>query len=169
MTENEQESRDFPVQENMKWQKAEWRIQRVGFVLLLLFVIAGACGFFSKGVISSQQVSAADGRLTVEYEHFGRRQSNMDMALRLRKLSGDHYQVTLSGEAMDNFQIQTLQPQPDETWSSEDQLILIWHRRLQQNNATVWLSLQPQSFGHYPVKITLDNRSQVTFSQFIYP
>lgn len=169
MTENEQKSREFPVQENMKWQKIEWRIENVGAVLLFLFVIAGACGLFSKGFLSNQQASAADGRLTVEYEHFGRRQSNMDMALRLRQLSGERYRVTISGEAMDNFQVQTLQPQPDETWSSENQLILIWHRRPQQDNAAVWISFQPQSFGHFPITVTLDGRSKVQFSQFIYP
>lgn len=169
MTEDEQKNREFPVQENMKWQKIEWRIETIGAWLLFLIVIAGACGVFSKGFISNQQASAADGRLSVEYEQFGRRQSNMDMALRLRQLSGDRYQVTISGEEMDNFQIQTLQPQPDETWSSENQLILIWHRRPQQESAAVWISFQPQSFGHFVSKVALDGRSQVQFSQFIYP
>ena len=169
MTENEQQSREFPVREDMKWQQNEWRLQKAGYALLFLFVIAGACGFFSKGFISNQQASAADGRLTVEYEHFGRRQSNMDMTLRLRQLSGDRYKVVISGEAMDNFQVQTLQPQPDEAWSSENKLVLIWHRRPQQESAAVWIAFQPQGFGHFPIKVALDDRSQVQFSQFIYP
>lgn len=169
MTKNDWQSRNVPVQEDMKWQRIEWRLQKVGCVLLFLFVIAGACGFFSKGFISEQQISATDNRLTVEYERFGRRESTMDMTLQLQQLRGERYQVMISADEMDLFQIQTLQPQPDESWSNKNQLILSWQRRPHQTSATVWLSLQPKTVGRFPLQVTLDNQSRVAFSPFIYP
>ncbi|WP_130834184.1 hypothetical protein [[Erwinia] mediterraneensis] len=153
----------------MRWQQTEWRIQRAGYGLLFLVVIAGACGLFSKGWVSNRQISAADQRLTVEYEGFGRRQSTMNMTLHLQQLNGAEYQVVISSEKMNDFQVQTLQPQPDESWSRGDQLILRWQRRPQQESATVWLAVQPKTFGRLPLRVTLDARSQVTFTSFIYP
>ena len=169
MADNENQSRDYPIKENMRWQRIEWRIQHAGFALLLLIVLAGAAGLFSKGWLSNQRATSPDARLSVEYERFGRRESNMDLTLRLKQLSGDSYEVRLRGPQLDNIQLQTLQPQPDEAWSTGDSLMLRWHRRADQQEATVWIGTQPQDFGRYHLTVTLDETSSVRFSQFVYP
>lgn len=169
MADNENQSRHYPVKENMPWQRLEWHIQRVGFVLLLLVVFAGAIGIFSKGWLSNQSATSTDSRLGVDYERFGRRESNMDMTLRLKQLRGNSYEIRLRGPQLDNIQLQTLQPQPDEAWSTGDSLVLRWHRRADQQDATVWIGTQPQDFGRYHLTVTLDDASQVQFSQFVYP
>ncbi|RPE03526.1 hypothetical protein BBB56_03275 [Candidatus Pantoea deserta] len=169
MAEDENQSRRYPVNESMPWQRLEWHIQRGGFVLLLLLVLAGAAGVFSKGWLSNQRVASADNRLSVDYERFGRRESNMDMTLRLRQLRGDYYEIRLSGPQLDDIQLQTLQPQPDDAWSTQDSLVLRWHRRADQQDATVWIGTQPQDFGRYHFTVALDDASRAQFSQFIYP
>ena len=169
MSKNEDESRRYPVQENMRWQRIEWRIQSVGYALLIALVILGACGLFSKGFLSDQQVISPDGYLRVEYERFGLRDSNMNMALRVAHLQGAHFTLTLSGEEMDNFQIQSLQPQPLQARSENNQLVLTYAVSTNQQEATVWLGMQPQSFGHYPVTVTLNRDTRVQFSQWVYP
>nr|MBA2815436.1 hypothetical protein [Candidatus Pantoea persica] len=169
MSDNENQSRHYLIKENMRWQRIEWRIQHAGFVLLLLIVLAGAAGLFSKGWLSNQSATSPDARLSVEYERFGRRESNMDLTLRLKQLSGDSYEVRLRGPQLDNIQLQTLQPQPDEAWSTGDSLMLRWHRRADQQEATVWIGTQPQEFGRYHLTVTLDETSSVRFSQFVYP
>lgn len=169
MADNENESRHYPVKENMPWQRIEWRIQHAGFALLLLIVFAGAAGLFSKGWLSNQSASSADKRLSVDYERFGRRESNMDMTLHLKQLRGDYYQVRLRGPQLDDIQLQTLQPQPDDAWSTGDSLVLRWKRRADQQDATVWIGTQAQNFGSYRLTVTLDETSEVQFSQFVYP
>lgn len=169
MSNDEQRSRDYPVKEDMLWQRLEWHIQRFGYAVLVLIVIAGACGAFSKGFLSEQQVSSSDKRLQVEYERFGRRDSNMDISFHLHQLEGDHYQITLSGEQLGDLPIQTLQPQPDEAWSSANTLILRWQRRAGQQDATVWLTVQPQSYGRLPLAVQFDDHSQVKVTSLVYP
>lgn len=169
MADNENKSRHYPVKENMPWQRLEWHIQRFGFLLLLAGVLAGAAGLFSKGWLSNQSVTSTDNRLSVDYERFGRRESNMDMTLHVRQLRGDYYEIKLGGPQLDDIQLQTLQPQPDDAWSTADSLVLRWHRRADQQDATLWIGLQPQDFGRYHLTVTLDDASHVQFSQFIYP
>ncbi len=67
MADNENQSRHYPVKENMPWQRLEWHIQRAGFVLLLLVMLASAMGFFSKGCLSNQSATSTDSRLSVDY------------------------------------------------------------------------------------------------------
>ncbi|PIJ49031.1 hypothetical protein BL250_17025 [Erwinia sp. OLTSP20] len=166
---DEQRSRTFPVKENMSWQRLEWRIQRLGAAWLFIMVIAGACGLFSKGWLSHQTLISADGRLQVEYERFGLFDSDMTMTIRERQRGRGPLVITLSSQAMDNFQLQTLQPQPLRAVSSQHQMTLSWSRDSLQNGASVWLGLQPQKPGRYPVTISTPEGSRLQFTQWIYP
>jgi len=153
----------------MRWQRIEWRFQYVGYVVLFSLVILGTCGLFSKGFLSERQMTSADGNLRVEYERFGLRDSNMNLTLRMDKLRGPHFTLSISGEEMDNFQIQSLQPQPLSARSENNQLILTYAVNRQQAAATVWLAVQPKTYGRYPVTVTLNNSSDVHFTQWVYP
>jgi len=166
---DEERSRDYPIQENMRWQRVEWRIQKIGGILLLVLVILGACGLFSKGFLSDGVVTSSDGALRVEYERFGLRDSDIAMAIRVRPAHHDRFTLTLSGEEMDNFQIQSLQPQPQQAVSKSNSLVLIYSSSSFRDGATVWIGSQAQQFGRYPVTVTLDDATSVHFTHWIYP
>lgn len=165
---DEARSRRYPIQEHMRWQRIEWRIERIGYVCLFTIVILGACGLFSKGVLSDRKVVSADGSLQVDYERFGRLDSDMAMTIRLKPQQG-RFTLAINGEEMDNFQIQSLQPQPQQAVSSKNTLELSWASPGYRDGATVWIGLQAQKPGRYPVTVTLDNKVSVQFTQWIYP
>lgn len=166
---DEWQSRQTPMQENMHWQRREWRLQRIGSLLLFAVVILGCCGLFSKGFLSNQKIISSDGRLEVEYERFGLRDSNMSLTIRELKPFSGPFVVTLNSEEMDNFQIQTLQPPPLHASSDNHGMTLFWPRDSVKNGASVWIVLQPQNPGRYQVTVTNDHGSQLRFTQWIYP
>nr|WP_024967211.1 hypothetical protein [Pantoea sp. IMH] len=162
-------SRDYPIQEHMRWQHIEWKLERVGYFLLFAIVILGACGLFSKGILSDATVTSADGALQVDYERFGRRTSDMRMTIRIKPQAVDSVTLTLSGEEMDNFQIQSLQPQPLKSLSQRNSLKLTWAGAELKEGTTVWIGSQAQNAGRYPVTVTLGNATSVHFTHWIYP
>lgn len=165
---DEERSRDYPIQEHMHWQRTEWRIQFFGTVCLFALVILGACGLFSKGILSDGVVTSPDGALRVEYERFGLRDSDIAMTLRV-KPHQDRFTLKLSGEEMENFQIQSLQPQPLQAISRNNSLELTYQSESFREGATVWIGSQAMEFGHYPVTVSLDDTASVHFTQWIYP
>ncbi|WP_414147334.1 hypothetical protein ACMGGR_16295 [Erwinia sp. BNK-24-b] len=165
---DEERSRRYPVVEHMRWQILEWKIQRIGYACLFTIVLLGACGLFSKGVLSDTGKATDDGSLQVEYERFGRLDSDMAMTIRV-KPQQEHFTLKISGEEMDNFQIQSLQPQPQRATSSKNALELSWDMPRSPAGATVWIGLQAQNPGRYPVTVTLDQQASVHFTQWIYP
>ncbi|WP_439212704.1 hypothetical protein [Duffyella gerundensis] len=169
MNPDEEQSRSYPLQEDMRWQRREWRLQKVGVVMLFLIVIAGACGLFSRGFLSEQQVRSGDRQLQVEYERFGRQLSTMNMAIRLQQLEGERFTLRIDRGAIDNFQLQTVQPQPLIARSQGHDLLLTWALPAQQHNASVWLTWQPLGFGHFHSTVSLEHGATVAFSQLIYP
>ena len=123
----------------MRWQRTEWRIQRLGYVLLLAIVIGGVCGLFSQGFFSERQRVSAQGALHVEYERFARQQSDVAMFIRLHPLRDELYSVTIGGDGIDNFQLQTIQPQPL-CAESRDRTLTLWYQTQSINHgASVWL------------------------------
>ncbi|WP_128602228.1 hypothetical protein [Pantoea wallisii] len=169
MKNDELSSRSAPVQENMRWQRRESVIQRAGEYLLIAIVILGACGLFSKGFLSSGHARSADGSVTVEYERFGRAQSNMNMTIHVAPHAGDRFTVTLGSGALNHLQIQTLQPQPLEAITEGNDLRLTFATHAANASHAVWLGLQAQSVGTVPVSVSVDGMQPVHFSQWIYP
>lgn len=165
---DEERSRRYPIQEHMHWQRTEWRIQRIGYGCLFTLVILGTCGLFSKGILSDAVQTSPDGALRVEYERFGLRDSDIAMTIRV-KPHQDRFTLKLSGEEMDNFQIQSLQPQPLQSISRNNSLELTYQSKSFRDGATVWIGSQAMEFGHYPVTVSLDDTASVNFTQWIYP
>ncbi|WP_034912683.1 MULTISPECIES: hypothetical protein [Erwinia] len=165
---DEEQSRHYPIEENLRWQRIEWAIQRVGYLLLFAVVILGACGLFSKGVLSDVTATSSDGTLQVNYERFGLRDSDMTMTIRVKPHQPGRFTLVVSGEEMENFQIQSLQPQPQRAVTRNNSLELTWETSM-NDGATVWIGSQALNPGRYPVTITLDNAAKVNFTHYIYP
>ncbi|MDH2067426.1 hypothetical protein [Pantoea sp. GD03673] len=160
---------DSPIKEDLRWVRREWLIQRAGVYLLILVVILGACGLFSKGVLSDSSARSPDGTLEVAYERFGRVDSNMAMRIRYTAPVTDHFTVTIGAGALDNLQIQTLQPQPLEAVTIGSDLRLTFSTRDTGPDHAIWLGLQPHDPGRIHVAINGDDHPPVRFTQWIYP
>ncbi|MGC0917489.1 hypothetical protein [Pantoea agglomerans] len=162
-------SRDHPIKEDMRWIRREWLIQRIGEYVLIALVILGACGLFSKGVLSNGSARSPDGTIQVEYERFGRVESNMDMRIRYNAPVTDRFTVTIGGGALDNLQIQTLQPQPLEAVTIGSDLRLTFSARNTGPDHAIWLGLQPRNPGRIAVSVSSGDHPPARFTQWIYP
>ncbi|MEN4604460.1 hypothetical protein ABEG90_17825 [Pantoea agglomerans] len=162
-------SRDHPIKEDMRWIRREWLIQRIGEYVLIALVILGACGLFSKGVLSNGSARSPDGTIQVEYERFGRVESNMDMRIRYNAPVTDRFTVTIGGGALDNLQIQTLQPQPLEAVTIGSDLRLTFSARNTGPDHAIWLGLQPRNPGRIAVSVSSGDHPPAGFTQWIYP
>ncbi|MGK3144358.1 hypothetical protein [Pantoea sp. C2G6] len=161
--------RDRPIKDDIRWIRREWLIQRVGEYLLIMVVILGACGLFSKGVLSNGSARSPDGAIQVEYERFGRVESNMDMTIRIKSPPAARFSVTLGNGALENLQIQTLQPQPLEAVTMGHDLRLTFSSQDSGPDHAIWLGLQPRNPGRVAVSVSSGDHPPARFTQWIYP
>lgn len=169
MNKDEFSSRDYPIKENIIWLRRESLIQHIGEYILIAIVILGACGLFSKGFLSNGLAQSPDGSVRVEYERFGRVQSNMKMSIRIDTPPGGQFTVTIGSGALNTLQIQTLQPQPVQALSDGSDMRLMYSSHNTGESHTVWLGLQPQQPGRVAISVSVDNHRPVQFNQWIYP
>jgi hypothetical protein len=66
----EQQSRDYPIPENMRLQNAFWASEHATWIVLAIILLIALTGALAHGPLSKRTV--ADGGLSVSYERFQR-------------------------------------------------------------------------------------------------
>ncbi|HWH87749.1 MAG TPA: hypothetical protein VNV36_13370 [Pseudomonas sp.] len=161
-------SRQYPVQEDMAYQLKVWRFEHVGWYLLVLCMVLGLLGLFSRGVLSSQDARSDDGKVRVQYEMFHRNGSTNALKLSVHAAPEATVELDIGGELLDGFSIETMQPEPVRMRSSA-QGMRVWLQADAQGQATLYLTLRGDGLGLYRSHIRAAGSNDVPLTQFIFP
>jgi hypothetical protein len=162
----EQDSRSYPVHENMRLQYAFWAWERAMWVGIALILLIALSGLFAHGPLSKQTVS--DGGLVLTYERFQRATAVARFAAKIAAINPDEARLTLSPSFSENFQIVDIEPRPLRSSAGPRGLELGFLPPAQGELAvTIWA--HPRSFGVYDLSAAAKPKGQVAFSVLVYP
>jgi hypothetical protein len=162
------QSREYPVSEDMAYQVKVWRFERWGWYALALVVLLALLGLFSRGPLSTRDVHGSDGKVRVQYEVFHRNGSSNPMVISLIGAPDTKVELELSGELLDGFSIESLQPEPFRA-SSAGQGMKLWLQTDIQGHASLYLTLRGDGLGLFSTRVTSPGASSVSLDQFIFP
>jgi hypothetical protein len=96
------------------FQRREWRIQRLGWVIWAGIVAAAIAGLLGPGPLSKREAASVDGRLRVRYERFAHHHHPMllEVALRPENETQDKLRVHLSQLLLDRIELRRIEPEP---------------------------------------------------------
>jgi hypothetical protein len=159
------EQADF--QAEGRFHEREWFIQRIGWGLMLVFVVAAALGLFGNGLLS-QRHRGDSQTATLTYERFARYASSQRLELTIAPQTATAGEVSFDiNEAyLSAFELKTVVPEPQTVEAVGD-----WVRfRFAANGApaTITLDLMPEKIGTRNGVIKVRDR-ELAFAQFIYP
>ena len=160
--------RSYPVQEYMRVQQRHWRLERVGWVVFLLIVLLAVLGVFSQGVLSLTTARSADAALTVDYQRFERNSAASEINVRLQGEPGEVMQLELTGDLLDKFAIDSIQPEPLSSESFRGGLRLSF-RTDQAGDASVYLAVRAAAIGSSLSQFAIAGAAPIAVDQFIYP
>ena len=69
------------IDESYRLLTFEYAFRQVGFIVLLGIIVAAIAGLFSSGMVSDTVKTNSSKSLTIDYERFGRRETETRMAL----------------------------------------------------------------------------------------
>jgi hypothetical protein len=104
-------SRSHPVQEDMAFQRATWRVERIGWGVLCALVALALLGAFSNGPLSAATRTDADGRLRVDFERLQRNGATSTLRVRVEPATGP-VTLRLRGSLARDFEVETVTPHP---------------------------------------------------------
>lgn len=161
-------SRDYPVREDMAYQVKVWRFERWGWYGLVLLVVLGLCGMFSRGPISSRDAHGSDGKLRVQYEVYHRNGSTNPMVISVLGAPDALVEIKLSGDFLKGFSIETMFPEPARASSAGEGMKLSLQAD-SHGRANLYMTLRGDGLGLFSTQVSSPGAAPVDLNQFILP
>lgn len=105
------------INESYRLLTFEYAFRQVGFILLLAIIIAAIAGLFSSGAVSDTEKMNSAKTLTLNYERFGRRETEFPLQIVFPVKTQGEYVISMASESGDVYEPGSIWPQPDSMYS----------------------------------------------------
>jgi hypothetical protein len=151
-----------------RWQIA----QRIAWLFLAVFVIAGLAGVFGRGPISSIRAASASGLATVEYDRFARFEAPavLKVSVDPHAATNGSVSVLVSGPVLEALRIEQTSPRPLWVKAAPDGELFAFAAAGAGDRVSIRFGEEPRHTGHLTGRLQVDSRGgSVAISQIVYP
>jgi hypothetical protein len=162
--------RSLDIEEDMAFQLRDWMVERIGWAVMALIVLAAALGLFSTGPLSWTTARDAQDTLVVEYERFLRQSSPVTMKLKVapQAVTAEGVILEINEAFADAFRITEIQPQPARS-SAIPGGMRFRFETAPNAPATIYFHLSPEDIGFSRPGLGLGGQERLVLPTFIYP
>jgi hypothetical protein len=159
------ELQDF--QGEQQFHEREWRVQRVGWALLSLLILAGLAGVFGGGPLARQSINSEYGQ--IESERFARRHSVTEWAITYRQNqnTSDSLTIAIDADYLHKFEVREITPEPDATQVAQGEVLFSFNTL--GPSGRVLFHVEPQRPGIAEGSFRLNDSPALVVKQIIYP
>jgi hypothetical protein len=160
---------DLEIRQDERFQQREWRLERIGWTLITLFLLAGLLGLLGPGPLSWATARSDGGLVEVEYQRFTHWVADDTVEIRVAPdaVEAGAFEVTLTGDWVEAADLQGITPQPSEQRSTPQGVVLQVPVE-DPADAHVQLSFRAQSVGRLHATVTAGGES-ARFTQLVWP
>ncbi len=162
---------DLEIEQDHDFQRRSWRLQRVGWIVLVVVIAAALLGLFGSGPLAHTTVGAPGDPLRLEYDRSGRFDAPSTLTALLRPSTRRPGEAILHLDRgfTDHFQIERVQPTPDRTEAGPDHSVYAFRVTGPGEPVRVTFRLRPDRVGPLTGRVRQDGGSWLTCTQFVYP
>ncbi len=148
------------------WVKAE----RVGHVVMVLFIAAGAVGLFGRGPHSHRTNKTPESDLAVDFEPIARSQTGTQVTLHLNNpTESPTIDVFIGSNSVEPMGLQHILPEPVETRVVDKGMTMIVPVPPGTSNAALRLILMPTSLGPNQLVAQVAGHAPLRWTQYVVP
>jgi hypothetical protein len=159
-----------PIKEDLRFQKMTWIVERAGWLVMVVIVIAALAGLFG-GSATREDVRDESGRLRVTYQHFQRHLDPTDLRISVDARGQSLFEVTMDQALASNMEIRTIMPAPLEMQAHNGGMLMKFAASPESEQpAQITITGVPTGFGKLNGRIgLLDESGAAQLDIFIYP
>lgn len=156
---------------DLEFEQRWWRVQRIGWIVLIVLLIGGVAGVFGHGPLSKATVHPPGSQLQVRYDRLARRETPTVLELRLDKtaLATGQVRIHLNRALVEQMQLKQIIPPPliaEPLANGASFRFTIDPRR---DSAVILFLENPAAPGIIDAEVAVEGAEPVRFRQFIYP
>ncbi|UHM93204.1 hypothetical protein [Rahnella victoriana] len=161
--------RSTPVQENMRWIKTAWRLERIGFFLLGVFILYALLGGFSQGWLSDAVYHDETTSTQITYEKYLRSDTESPLIIAYPFKDEKSDRIILKGKFVNEYDIINVSPESAVIHRSPGTLIIYPNNPKFADKGGVQLTLKPREYGLYTLSVSANNNAPFIFKQIVFP
>lgn len=159
-------SRRYPVQENMRFQRRSWIVERAGWIMLTMIALAGLTGVLGNGPLSWAHADA--GPLTISYERFQRATRVSRFSFEVMPTAGPDLTLSLGESFQRDFEVTSIQPPPLRTRVGPNGIELTFAARAgAPSRIVIWA--HSRRYGSQTITAAANGGPPVSLWLFVYP
>jgi hypothetical protein len=164
-------SRAAPIEEDLPFQRKQWRVERIGWAVMILLILAALAGAFGGGgPLSSATSATPDSRVRVKHERFARVLAPMSVEITVAQPAGARsLQIRISESYMGAMSVRSIIPEPNSTALADQMVVLAFDPSSAAGDIKVRLGLEPQTIGSVKGTVVVDGGAPLRFGHFIFP
>lgn len=162
---------DIEVGCDLDFERRWWRIQRIGWFVLVLLLIGGVVGLFGHGPLSKATLNVPGSDSRICYERLARRETPSTLELRLGKsaLVSGLVRIRLNQTLVEKMQLKQIVPAPLKAEPLADGVRFIFQTDPTRGSAFIYFIENPTTPGFVDAEVVIEDAEPVHFRQFIYP
>jgi hypothetical protein len=159
------------IAQDLDFQRKEWRVQRVGWVVIALLILASLLGLTGSGVLARATVGDAGSPLQLAYSRFDRLEAptTLDLQIAGDAVTAERVEVWVDRAYLQGVQLERVVPEPEEVQSAGDRLIYVFGVDTPGQPVTITFDLRHMEFGSKSGQVGLGDEPALSFSQFVFP
>lgn len=158
---------DLHLHEDLAHERLEWKLQRIGWVVILLLLIAALLGLFAHGPLSDTMTVAGDVRVAHHRWERYEAPTRYDITVAPSQVGDGRLRVRLGAGFVERVDVERIEPEPLATRADGDALVHVF--AVEPGRQTrLRIHFRPRRFGTLPVRMRVQGQP-VAFTQFVYP
>jgi hypothetical protein len=151
---------------DLRFHHREWLIQRIGWVVVALFLVLALAGLFGGGPLSHARAAGASG--SIEYEHFVRSGTPTDLVVTAATAGARGVnRVEIASGYLAAFRVERITPEPRAVRTMGDRLV--YEFAAGAPGASISFHIHPQRLWRHRTVVRIDGGAPLEVWQLTYP
>jgi hypothetical protein len=149
----------------LEFHRKEWRIQRIGWALVALFLALAVGGLFGNGPLSRAHMDQGAGR--IDYQRFTRYGLLTDLVVTPAATAHGITRVAISGDYLEAVRVERITPEPAAVRMTGASIV--YEFASASPGTSISFHLRPQRLWRHIATLTIDGGAPLQISQLTYP
>jgi hypothetical protein len=157
---------DLELDQDLDFQRRDWRFQRAGQLALLAAILAALMGLFGRGPVAHASAVGQADAWRVRYSRFVRHRAPDRIEVQLTGAgAGTHRRLWLDRDYLDWTDVQRVVPEPAAVVAERDRVVYSFDGAPER----ITFEILPERVGRSRTRLGVGDDPPVVLTQFVFP